>query len=100
MVASTKENTMRPVHRSTAGASSSRSVASRRLVLAAACGFGLLLAAFALARSKDGATVSGRVVFHGQTVSSGSIIALSDDGTARTGVILPDGTYKVEGLKP
>src|SRR5690349_503951 len=46
----------------------------------------------------QGATVSGKVSYKGRPVVSGSVIVLNPDGTARTGVILPDGSYTVEGV--
>jgi hypothetical protein len=57
------------------------------LLLAALCGC-------------DGTSkIDGKVTYHGRPVLSGSVIALHDDGTARSGVIQPDGTYAVEGVK-
>jgi hypothetical protein len=44
------------------------------------------------------ATLSGKVSYKGQPVLSGSVIVLLADGTAREGVIQPDGTYSVEGV--
>jgi hypothetical protein len=44
------------------------------------------------------ATVSGKVTYRGRPVLSGSVIFLNQDGTARTGVIQPDGSYSVEGV--
>jgi hypothetical protein len=44
------------------------------------------------------ATLSGKVSYKGQPVLSGSVIVLSADGTAREGVIEPDGTYEVPGV--
>jgi len=44
------------------------------------------------------ATLTGKVAYRGRPVISGSVIALAADGTARTGVIRPDGTYTVEGV--
>ena len=45
------------------------------------------------------ATLTGKVSYKGRTVTSGSVIVLNDDGTAESGVIHPDGTYVVEGVK-
>src|SRR5438477_1667604 len=45
------------------------------------------------------ATVAGKVTYQGRPVLSGSVIVLNDDGTAVSGVIQPDGTYSVEGVK-
>src|SRR4051794_6835119 len=45
------------------------------------------------------ATLSGRVSYRGRAVTSGSVIVLHADGTARSGVIRPDGTYAVEGVQ-
>jgi hypothetical protein len=44
------------------------------------------------------ATVTGKVSYHGRPVSSGSVIFLGADQTARSGVIEPDGSFKVEGV--
>src|SRR5438067_2401783 len=54
----------------------------------------------AAATGCGGTTVAGKVSYRGRAVTSGSVIALSEDGTAQTGVIRPDGTYAVEGVKP
>src|SRR5436305_5386198 len=45
------------------------------------------------------ATLSGKVTYQGRTVTSGSVIVVHEDGTGRVGVIEPDGTYTVEGVK-
>jgi hypothetical protein len=45
-----------------------------------------------------GSTLRGKVHYKERPVLSGSIIVLQEDGTARTGVIQPDGVYTVEGL--
>src|SRR5437763_7171045 len=45
------------------------------------------------------ATLGGKVTYRGRPVTSGSIIVVHEDGTARVGVIEPDGTYSVEGVK-
>jgi hypothetical protein len=45
------------------------------------------------------ATLSGNVTYQGRTVTSGSVIVVNADGTAKSGVIEPDGTYTVEGVK-
>jgi hypothetical protein len=44
-------------------------------------------------------TLGGKVAYRGRPVTSGSIIVVNEDGTARVGVIEPDGTYSVEGVK-
>src|SRR4051812_10074770 len=44
------------------------------------------------------ATLTGKVTYQGNPVVSGSVIVLGADGTARSGVIQPDGTYAVEGV--
>ncbi|WP_020472819.1 hypothetical protein [Zavarzinella formosa] len=44
-------------------------------------------------------TVSGTVRYQGHPVLSGCVTILSEDGTARSGVIQPDGTYVVEGVR-
>src|SRR5205085_1349801 len=46
------------------------------------------------------ATLTGKVSYQGHPVTSGAVTALCDDGTAREGVIRPDGTYAIEGIKP
>src|SRR5262245_2949554 len=48
----------------------------------------------------DTATVTGKVSYRGRPVTYGSVIFLSADKTARSGVIGPDGTYTVEGVHP
>ena len=54
----------------------------------------------ALSGCGDGtATLSGTVTYKGRPVTSGSIIVLNGDGTARSGVIQPDATYTVAGVK-
>jgi hypothetical protein len=45
------------------------------------------------------ATVNGKVTYRGRPVTSGSVIVVNADGTAESGVIQPDGTYSVEGVK-
>src|SRR5262245_12848649 len=45
------------------------------------------------------ATLGGKVTYQGRPVASGSVIVLHADGTARSGVIQPDGTYAVEGVQ-
>ncbi len=47
-----------------------------------------------------GATVTGKVSYKGRPITSGSVIVRNADGTAESGVILPDGTYTVAGVKP
>jgi hypothetical protein len=42
--------------------------------------------------------LSGKVSYQGHPVLSGSVIVLNADGTARNGVIKPDGTYSVGGV--
>jgi hypothetical protein len=44
-------------------------------------------------------TLSGKVSYRGRPVTSGSIIVLQDGGTARSGIIQPDGTYSVAGVE-
>ncbi len=46
------------------------------------------------------ATVAGKVTYQGRPVVYGSVIVLSADKTARSGVIEPDGSYTVEGVAP
>jgi hypothetical protein len=46
------------------------------------------------------ATVSGKVTYRGRPVVAGSVIILSADSTARSGVIEPDGSYTVPGVRP
>jgi hypothetical protein len=45
------------------------------------------------------ATISGKVSYRGRLVTSGSIIVLQSDGTAKSGVIQPDGSYSVAGVE-
>src|SRR5689334_16533406 len=45
------------------------------------------------------AKVTGKVTYHGRPVLSGAVIMVNEDGTAASGVIQPDGTYTVEGVK-
>ena len=61
--------------------------------------FGPLILVAALAGCGGPATVSGKVTYLGRPVLSGSVVALNADGTAKLGVIQPDGTYTVEGVK-
>src|SRR5262245_42846108 len=61
----------------------------------------LLLAVATAATSGCGnstATASGKVTYRGHVVTSGSIIILQPDGTAKSGVVQPDGTYSVAGI--
>jgi len=58
------------------------------IVVIAACGCG------------NTATVTGKVTYKGRPVTYGSVIFLSADRTARSGVIEPDGSYAVEGVSP
>jgi hypothetical protein len=46
------------------------------------------------------ATVTGKVTYQGRPVTHGSVIFLNADGTARSGVIEPDGCYSVTGVTP
>jgi hypothetical protein len=46
------------------------------------------------------AKVSGKVTYQGRPVAYGSVIFLSADKTARSGVIEPDGSYTIEGTRP
>jgi hypothetical protein len=41
----------------------------------------------------------GKVTYQGRPVLSGCVTVLNADGTASSGVIQPDGTYSVEGVK-
>jgi hypothetical protein len=55
--------------------------------------------AVSLSRCGNGtATLSGKVTYRGRPVTSGSIVVLNADGTAKSGVIQPDGTYSVAGV--
>src|SRR5262245_41962740 len=58
----------------------------------------LLVVLAAAAGCGGTATVNGKVTYQGRPVLSGSVIVLNADGTARSGVILRDGTYAVEGV--
>ena len=44
--------------------------------------------------------VTGKVTYQGRSVKYGSVIFLSADKTARSGVIEPDGSYAIEGVPP
>jgi hypothetical protein len=44
------------------------------------------------------ATVSGKVTYQGRSVTFGSVVFLSADQTARSGMIMPDGSYTVEAV--
>jgi hypothetical protein len=44
--------------------------------------------------------VSGKVSYQGRTVTHGSVTFVSSDRHARSGVILPDGSYTVEDVHP
>ena len=44
------------------------------------------------------AEVTGKVTYKGRAVRYGSVIFLSADKTARSGVIEPDGSFTVEGV--
>lgn len=46
------------------------------------------------------ATLEGTVTYQGRPVVYGSVVVLSADKTARSGVIRPDGRYTVEGIQP
>jgi hypothetical protein len=61
----------------------------------------LIPAVLILAATGCGGTarVSGRVIYQGRPVLSGCVTILNADGTASSGVIQPDGTYVVEGVK-
>jgi hypothetical protein len=59
------------------------------------------LAALLIAVTGCGGTakMSGKVSYKGQPVLSGTVTALNEDGTAASGVIQPDGSYTVVGVK-
>ncbi|HJZ89622.1 MAG TPA: hypothetical protein VKE40_02040 [Gemmataceae bacterium] len=56
----------------------------------------LILATTGCART---ARVSGTVSYQGRPVLSGCVTILNADGTASSGVIQPDGSYVVEGVR-
>ena len=58
----------------------------------------LICLTLAIAGCSSESTLTGKVSYKGRTVISGSVIALSADGSARSGVIYPDGTYIVKGV--
>jgi len=53
----------------------------------------------ALSGCGGGTKLDGKVTYQGRPVISGSVIVLNEDGTAESGVIQPDGSYSVEGVK-
>jgi hypothetical protein len=63
---------------------------------------GLLVLLFLVGAGGCGnrATVSGKVTYQGRPVTYGAVIFVAGDGTARSAVIAPDGSYKIEGLSP
>jgi hypothetical protein len=64
---------------------------------------GLLLLAtltVAIAGCGNSANITGKVTFAGRPVTHGSVIVVGPNKTARSGAILPDGTYMVEGIPP
>jgi hypothetical protein len=56
----------------------------------------VIVASSGCARS---AKLAGKVSYRGQPVLSGCVTIVNEDGTASSGVIQPDGTYAVEGVK-
>ena len=46
----------------------------------------------------NNATVSGKVIYKGRPVTSGSVVIRNPDNTATRGPIQPDGTYAVSGV--
>ena len=44
------------------------------------------------------ATIAGKVTYRGRAVCHGTVVILSDDKTARSGVVKSDGSYAVEGV--
>jgi hypothetical protein len=46
------------------------------------------------------ATVSGKVTYQGQPVTYGWVSFVSEDHTAKSDVIQPDGAYTVAGVRP
>ena len=61
---------------------------------------GLLVLGFLVGAGGCGnrATVCGRVTYQGRPVTYGAVIFVAGDRTARSAVIAPDGSYKIEGL--
>jgi hypothetical protein len=59
----------------------------------------LLVLVLAVAGCGSAATLSGKVTYRGRPVTSGTVIVLQADGTAKSWVIEPDGTYTVQGIK-
>jgi len=58
------------------------------ILLAAVCGCG------------STSTVTGKVIYQGRPVKYGSVIFLSADKTARSGVIEQDGSYAIKSVPP
>jgi hypothetical protein len=62
---------------------------------------GILTTALTLTGCGGGTTdVSGKVTYQGKAVVYGTVVVLDDGGTPKSGVIQPDGTYRVNGVKP
>jgi hemoglobin len=51
-------------------------------------------------KQADTGSVSGKVTYKGQPLPAGTVIFVSADGKASSAALAPDGTYKVEKLKP
>ena len=65
-----------------------------------AAGWVGLLAVLGLGGCGDGkASVSGKVTYKNRPVVTGTVIVAGSDGVQVAGVISPDGTYAVEGVK-
>lgn len=61
----------------------------------------ILMAALALAGCGGGETdVSGKVSYKGKPVVYGTVLLLDGTGAPKSGVIQPDGTFRVSGVRP
>lgn len=61
--------------------------------------FLLLLAVLGLTGCGGTGDVSGKVTCNGKTVVYGTVVIMGSDGITKSGVIQPDGSYTVAGVK-
>lgn len=67
-----------------------------RTLLQAAVGVAVLTAAGCGGGTAD---LSGKVAFQGKPVVFGSVVVIGADGVPKSGVIQPDGTFRVDGVR-